>query len=271
MLENKKDYYNFASYQGRESMFDYTLNKHIYDLDEISDNMVILFSEGPGWNQVGDYESIKDVDRVKVFLRNGKSHLFRKNQVQHLRWRPEDSGVIPKPDVKFPVSVFTAAILIITFCILLRCKDSMHIVWLLALGMGIASAVAGALLGAMAEEVYYKLNALAGLIAPWVSAVWCFLIGVTFIAVIGSIYKKYNTKVSMPGYAIVFGAITGIIASCIVHGYMMIAYQETSFKYMLAGSSFAIIAGLILGWITSGLIKLYKNNTAIKASKIAPN
>lgn len=67
----------------------------------------------------------------------------------------------------------------------------------------------------------------------------------------------------MLGYATVIGAITGIVASSIVHGYLMIAYEEESFLYILECSCFGIIAGILLGWISSGLIRFYKNKPAI--------
>ena len=91
-----------------------------------------------------------------------------------------------------------------------------------------------------------------------------FVIGVCFVGVIGGIYKKYNGEVKMLGYSTVIGIITGIIASAITHGYLMIAYQEDNFAFMICASlSFGSIAGFVLGWISSGAIKLYNKKQEI--------
>lgn len=263
MLEKEDDYASFKRYEDHKEKFQYTLNKHISGHNGIPDNMVVFFISSSGWNQVGDYNSVKNQDRVKVFFGNGDSRTFRKKQVPYLRWKFEDSGVIPEPDVKILLLGLSSLLAIVFLGILIACRKPLKIFWILALPMAIASAVAGAWLGSIAENAYYKLGSAGALFAPWTGGVWGFVIGASFIAIIGKIYKKYNAKVSMLGYATVIGAITGIAASSIVHGYLMIAYEEESFSYMMTASCFGIIAGLFLGWITSGLIRFYKNNPAV--------
>ena len=263
MLEKEDDYYSFKRYEDSKENFPYTLNKNILGHNEIPENMVVLFSGASGWNQVGGIDLVKNHDRLRVFFGNGDVRTFRKNQIPHLRWNFEDSGVIPDPNVKIPFLVISALLAIVFLSILIACRKCLKIFWILALGMGIISAGAGAWLGGMAEEAYYKLGSAGSLIAPWIGGIWGFVIGVSFIVIIGKIYKKYNAKVSMLGYATVIGAITGIVTSSIVHGYLMISYEEESFSYILACSCFGIIAGVLLGWITSGLIRFYKSNPAI--------
>lgn len=262
MLEKEDDNYSFKRYEDNKENFQYTLNKNIFGYNEIPDNMVVLFSGVSGWNQVGGKELVQSHNRLRVFFGNGDVRTFRKNQIPFLRWNFEDSGVIPDPDVKIPMLGISAFLVIVFLSILIACRKCLKTFWILALGMGITSAGAGAWLGDMAEETYYKLGS-GGLIAPWIGGIWGFVIGISFIVIIGKIYKKYNAKVSMLGYATVIGAITGIVASSIVHAYLMIAYEEMSFSYILAGSCFGIIAGILLGWISSGLIRFYKNNSAV--------
>ncbi len=263
MLEKENDYYSFKRYESNKDNFWYMLNKHIYEYDEIPDDMVVLFSGAPGWNKVGDADSVEANDYIKVFFGNRDTRAYRKSQIPHLRWRLEDSGAIPGPYVKTPLLVISSLLAIVFLLIFITCRQSFKIFWKLALGVGVISAVVGAFFAVPAEGIYYKFNSVGTLVAPWISSIWCFLIGVSFIILIGRIYKKYYPNVSMVGYAIVIGAITGIIASSVVHGYLMMVYEVETFSYMLAGSSFGIIAGVLLGWITSGLIKLYKNHPAI--------
>ena len=57
--------------------------------------------------------------------------------------------------------------------------------------------------------------------------------------------------------------LTGAFCSTIVHAFLMIGYEETSFANMLVGSGFGVVAGTILGWISSGLIRFYENKPAV--------
>ena len=251
------------SYSDAEKSFPYTLNKNIIGQTEIPDNMVVLFEDEPGWNKIGGLESAKNKERLIVLLGNGNIKIFRKSQIPYLRWKYEDSGIIPEPDTKKPFAIFSLPLAIIFLCILIKNIKSLQIFWIFALGMGIISACIGAILGSAAEGFFYRLSQTGGdLAAPLFGGVWGFVIGVSFIAVIGSIYEKYKAKVSMVGYGIVIGIIIGIFASSIVHGYLMILYKEESFSYMLACSSFGIIAGFLLGWISSGVIRFYKKKVA---------
>jgi len=59
----------------------------------------------------------------------------------------------------------------------------------------------------------------------------------------------------MVGFATVAGAITGILASTAVHVFLIIGYNEFYWLYPAAGASFGIWAGIVLGWIGSGLVR----------------
>jgi len=258
-LENEGDYNCFKLFESSKDDFPYTLNKHIPGLKEIPDDVVVFFIGTPGWNQIGDYEAIKNQDRVKVLFGNGQPETFRTSQLPYLKWKPEDSGVIPEPDVQRPLMLMTVSLAIVFLCILIICRKSLNIFWTFALVMGIVSAGMGTWLGGSAEEAYYRVSSTSSYLTPWVGSLWGVVIGVCFVGVIGRIYKKYNANVSMLGYSTVIGIITGIAASAIVHGYMMIAYEEESFAFMVTATlSFGTIAGFLLGWISSGAIKLYR-------------
>ena len=253
----------------------FILNKHILEHKELPSNMVAAFfggnESGPetsGRNLVGDVELVKDYDRVAVLFGNGDIHTFRNKQVPYLRWRFEDSGVIPDPDVKIPLLTLSVLLIIIFLAILIPCRHCLKILWILTLGIGVVSAVAGFLLGGMAELIFYKLMDTTGdFLAPWIGSVWGFLVGVCFIALLGKIYKKFHANVNMISYAIVLGPIAGVVASSLIHGYLMIAYEETSFRYMLAGSFFGIVAGGVLGLISGAIIGVYEGKMSIQNEK----
>lgn len=261
---NYDKYYSFQRYDGNKDGFRYTLNKHVLGCHEIPDDMVILYVGESGWNQAGDIESVKNHDRLRVFLGDGYVRYFRKKQLPYLRWKPGDSGVIPEPDMRISLVMISALLVIVFLSLLVRYRACLRIFWILAGGIGATSAGAGAIFGSMAEDTYYQLGLTGDFVAPWLGSVWGFIVGASFIAVIGSIYAKYRANVSMLGYGTVMGAITGIVASSIIHAYLMIVYEEKSFLYLLAGSCFGVIAGLLLGWVSSGLIRFYKNHPRIQ-------
>ncbi len=188
----------------------------------------------------------------------GPIRIFRKNQIPYLRWMFEDRGDIPRPDGEIPLLFISILLAVIFFSILIFYREYLRIFWIFALGVGIISAAVGVFLGSIGESAFYNLDSGDGYMASWVGSIWGFVMGAAFVGIIGKIYKKYNSRVSMAGYATDIGAITGVVASSIIHGYLMIAYEEKSFVYMAAGSCFGIVVGILIGWISSGIIRFYK-------------
>lgn len=276
LLEEDDSYLDYE--QDDQGNFPYIINKHIVEHKEPPGNMVVAFfggdQSGPttyGKNQVGDMELIKDCPRAAVLLGNGDIHTFRNQQFPYLRWRFEDSGIIPEPDNKFQLLILSTPLVIIFLAVLRACRDRVRQFWILALVVGIVSAGICVFLGVLAELVFYKLMDTTGnFIAPWIGSFLGFGIGVCFIALLGTIYKKYHTNVNMVSYAMVLGPLTGIAASSIVHGYLMIAYGETSFGYMAAGSFFGILGGGLLGLFSSGLILYYQDKTSLQNQEPRP-
>ncbi len=270
LYEDANNTHSFMMYESGADYFPYTLNKHVYDQNELPDNMVILFTGNLGWNNTGELESVRNLNRIRVFLGSGDIRTFRRNQFPYLRWKFEDSGIIPKPEVKIPILVLSSLLAAVFLVVLAKHRDCLKTFWILALLIGVVSAVAGGYFGAVAEDVYYNLNYSGDFIAPWIGGIWGLIIGVTFIVIIGRIFKKYKADIKMAGYSVVIGAITGFIASVITHGYLMIIYNEPNFVYLLAGSGcFGIAAGLLLGWISSGFIWFYESKIKLLNNSIA--
>ncbi|MBN1844417.1 MAG: hypothetical protein JW810_01955, partial [Sedimentisphaerales bacterium] len=157
MLESGDKYHSYSRYTNHKEDFPYTLNRHVLGCKEVPYNMVVLFCGSPGWNQVGDYESVKNNDRVTVFLGNKDIRTYRKHQVPFLRWKVEDSGVIPAPGIAVWQVIFNVALAAAFMALMITGRRSLRIFWVFALGMGILSAAAGVFLGLLSEGAYYKL------------------------------------------------------------------------------------------------------------------
>ena len=69
--------------------------------------------------------------------------------------------------------------------------------------------------------------------------------------------SEKTEKVSIVGFATVTGATTGMVASSFSHAFLMTAYIESNPIFMLCGVPFGVLCGTGLGWISSGVIKLY--------------
>lgn len=271
----EEDYSSLQYDSDDKGNFPFILNKHIFLHIEPPENMVVAFFGGNEWgpetsgrNLVGDIDLAKKYNRVAVLFGNGDMRTFRSRQAPYLRWRFEDDGVIPESDVKLPFLMMSMVLTIVSLMILIACRDSLRMFWPISLVIGIISAGAGVFLGSMAELTFYKsMDMGTDYIVPWIGSIWGFVIGVCFWAILGKIYKKYHANVIISSYGIVLGPLTGIAASSIIHGYLMIAYEESYLGYMLAGSFFGIIAGGGLGLISSGLMSLYKNKLSIQNYK----
>jgi len=266
MLDCNDDY-SFKRYEDAKESFPYTLNSHVFECNSIPDNMVILFSGIKGWNKIGDANSVINGNKIVVFLGDGQFRTYRKNHISYLRWKYQDTGIIPNPAISILCFAISLLLAVGFASILIAYRKYLRIFWIFALSIGLPAAVTGVWLGSAAEDVYYKFNTGGIYIALYIGSICGFLVGVSFVLIIGKIYAKYNAKVSMLGYATVIGAVAGVIASSIVHTYLMVMYEERSFDYMMAGSCFGIMAGLMLGWISSGAIRFYKNNPAILTSE----
>jgi hypothetical protein len=267
--EGEERYGVFKKYKSDKDTFPFTLNKNVFECKgPIPGDMILVFEGQGGWNQVGGPEAAKDDRYIDVFLANKvRERGVKKRHLPYLRWKMEDSSNILRPDHIIPYVIISSILAAIFLRILLVNKAVLKIFCKFAVWFGLLAAIIGAALGALTGFVYIVVFDVhwseAPFVGPFIGGISGFVIGVCFVGIIGRIYKKYNANVSMAGYAIVIGAVTGAAASSIVHGYLMIAHDVSNFLFMLLGSGFGMIAGVILGWISSGFIRRYKNDPAI--------
>jgi len=109
------------------------------------------------------------------------------------------------------------------------------------------------LLGAMAEGALYAIGDDKGV--GWIiGGIAGFLVGISYVPVLAKYFENKKSEVSIVGYGTLSGIIAGAVCSTIVHTFLMICYEESNFANMVAGLGFGVMAGTLLGWISSGII-----------------
>jgi len=222
---------------------------------QLPDDMVLLFTSERGWNRSGGPELMPRKFRgqvVSVYLAGGAVELVRARDAATLRWTADDPPAGGKPA---SFSQYAAlGVVIAGFCgaVILHFRRHLRSLGFAALGVGVLSAAAGGCCGFAAQGMYsvkgdVRLGSTAG-------AAIGFLAGFCFVLVLGYGRDRMRPGVSMVGFATVAGAITGAAASTAVHVFLMIGYEDFHIMYPAAGAGFGIWAGVVLGWIGSGLI-----------------
>ena len=255
----------FGNYSDRKFEFPYALNKHAIGLGKkIPDDMVVLFTSRPGWNQVGGPELTKDVRYIEVLFGDQHTEQIRKRHIQYLKWKPGDSGIISSANVTMPFILLSTVLIVMLVFIIVKAQNRMSRYWIFALILGFSSAGFGAFFGGAAEGFFYALGDMKG-ISWWAGPFTGSIMAICYVLVLGRVFTKKKPGESIVGYATFSGAVTGIVSSVFIHAFLMIGYEESYPVYLIAGSSFGVWAGVILGWVSSGIIRFY--NKASVAQK----
>jgi|GEM_PF-1224537 len=266
---NEIDEWVFGRRGDEEKTCDYALNKDAAKLGaDAPDNMVLLFDSKPGWNQVGGIELLRKdgSGRINILFADNHKEIVREKNVPYLRWKLEDSGDIPKPDIAKPFTIAGVIVAIVFVWIFAHFRNYAKKYWIFALVLGIVSTGVGMLLGAMAEGALYAIGDEKGI--GWtIGGITGFLVGICYVLILGKFFDNKKPEVSSVGYGTLSGLVAGAVCSTIVHSFLMICYEETSFANMLAGLGFGVVAGTILGWISSGIvIKFYAQSQAYEVT-----
>ena len=265
-LDEDEEYDNFK-FGRREKQIAFGFNQLAAKLrTNVPDDMVLFFECESGWNVTGGPELAKgrwDDDLVWILFGDLSSKRFRLKDIKYLRWEIEDDGVIPQRDNRDAYLGFFGVVGVALIAMAIRCRGVLHQYWRHALGIGISASLMAAGCSLWAELLYRYNNDTA--YSGWIFALAVDLgIGFVYVLLFGTyIEDKNKSRNNMP-FAVASGAITGIICSCVIHGFLMIAYEETSLLNMGAGAIFGGLAGVILGRITSAVIKS-KNQIIEKA------
>ena len=255
-LDKDEEYDNFK-FGRREKEIGFGFNKSAAKLREnVPDDMVLFFECEAGWNISGGPELAKgrwNNSIVWILFGDQSTKRFRQKNVKYLRWNLEDDGVIPQKDKAAAYAVFLGAIGVVLIGLAMRWRRAFHKYWHYALGVGIGAALTGAGCGFWSEILYVYNNDTS--FTGWVFALPVgFGVGFVYVLLLGSFVESSGKGRNLMPFTVASGAITGVICSCIIHGFLMIAYEETSLLNMGAGTIFGASAGVILGRITNAVI-----------------
>jgi len=123
--------------------------------------------------------------------------------------------------------------------------------------LGVVSAGVGYVFGGTSEILYGMGKQADGAVGSISGIAFGFVVGICYVLFLGKFLEKKRTRIDMDGYCTLFGVAAGVICSVLVHGFLMISYEETSFLNMAIGTGFGACAGAALGWIGSGIIKFF--------------
>ncbi len=252
-LLNQEDEYKGIF--GDES-FEYSININAIPLgNTMPADMVLLFHSKPGLNQAGGEELVTEKmkrGRIYILFGDGKIKPVKRKDVPYLRWRLEDDGILPVRDNTMLFAVVISILSLAAIGLLVSQRRYLVKHWIFAVGLGIASAAAGGLLGQWAEDLYIKekasgMGGLAGIIAG-------FVVGICFVAWLSRIRNRTERQISIVGSGTLAGAVAGIICSSMVHLFLMIHHEESNPANLLVGMSFGVWAGLVLSWVSCGIL-----------------
>lgn len=236
------------------------LNENILNLKgDIPGDMIVAFQSKPGWNQTGGLELIETTtDRFAALLGDGNVKVFRIKDAPFLRWKLEDSGVIPDREPLLPLKYLTTAIFLLGFAIIGCFYKYLAKYFLLALLIAVFSAGIAGFLGEAAQFLYLIKDG-APQYGPLYGLLVGFLIALCYISILGRLVENARNKCQVFTRTMLSSVITGVICSSIVHAALMIAYDETTFTNMQIGAGFGVVAGVLLGIISAfSIIYFYR-------------
>ena len=243
----------------------YALNSQALSTDsEIPADMVLLFPSIAGVNQVGGAELIrkKGPEAICVLLADLTMKKCSVGKIKHLKWMPDDDGIIPMQDVYIKVVFISVVLLGFSAFVVNHCRKVIHDRLTVVFGVTVLAAIAGGLMGNITEtiiynstilfEIYDEMNVKVGLSIG--CGVGC-LAGLCFSSVtLFKIRSDVNLYESMLGYITLYGAITGIISAITVHILLIQYYEDYNFENLLLGTIFGLVTGVFLSVVTQGLV-----------------
>lgn len=239
----------------------FAINMHLpANTQDIPLDMVLLYQSQNGWNQAGGLELLpgEEYRSVAILFVDGHEEIFGYNDVKHLKWKLQDSGIIPQPNKPLLYSITTAILAVLSLAVIIYHRKYINRFWKMAFFLAVISACTGAFFGFWSQALYLtKETQHIGIIAGIPTGI---IIAICYSLLVARAYANKKNETSITGYATLSGAITGILCSTIVHIFLMITYKETSTDPLLAGTPFGAWAGVTLGWITAGILSLYSED-----------
>jgi hypothetical protein len=241
--------------KAKQPQLHWSMNRHVIALDKnIPDDMVLLFESAPGWNQIGGIEQAKEMSRrdVQIIFGNGDTKRILMKNIDRLRWQVNQKANLYSPKPWF-IAISTILVTsVITIITVFRSHLKRH--WKLTIGITIVASIICFFLGAFSTNLYRSNN------RDYVNYIYLFaapglLSGICFVPVLGKLRTRPLDEVGFMTRSVFYGAVTGAICSTVVHVYIMIYCQDSNILKPLGGAGFGIIAGMILGGITAGIMQ----------------
>lgn len=232
---------------------------YLADYNDLPDDMVILFMSDKKKNLVGGKELVRPNmnDIISVKKKDHYTYSVKMDYIETLRWSPNEEPV--KPELNYGLFFITGIPAVIVFgFLLLRTGRFLWKYSIISLILTLASCGAGAFLGEVAEETYYTVFTFdfEFSLGPWIGGIVGAMAGMIYVLLMGKIQVLREYRGSMVGWCVMFGALTGAAAALITHITLLLAYR-TNIWAPLGGVGYGIWAGIVLGWITSGLLRFY--------------
>jgi hypothetical protein len=253
-----------SDYFRYESECEFAVNQHLSEAEgQVPADMVVLFDAPPGWNQSGGPElarGYKGSVYARVITGDWTFQTVHIADVPYLRWRPQDSGVIPMVNRTKPCALMASGIVCFATVALITLRKQIKAYPLFTLILGLLSIGAGVFWGGWSESMYALAeNKHLGEMAGGAAGL---LTGLCFAAVLGKRAERIGPQAGLVGFGGLIGTIFGLLCSCAVHGFLTIAYRETGFVNMAAGAAFGAWTGVILGWIAAAVMGRMRRRAA---------
>lgn len=249
--------------------FRFFLNRHVYESENLPNDMVVLFSAIDGWNKVGDMETLKDYDYTVVFFAGGKTGFFTQNQLQHLKWKKSDSGQFPFP--KFGLYYMISAGLFIGLAgtyLAMNYKILLQF-WFLALLAAIAGTGVGWFIGSRGAWALTPGTFDNELWPKWTGYLIGALVGLIYASELGRIHSKYKAEIPMFSISLGMGMFFSFMIGALTNIFIMIPYRNFNFLYLFDIGKYATFTGIFIGIICYAIISVRKvrplgDNPAVK-------
>lgn len=261
-----------SDYFWYDSECEFAINRHLAELEgPVPADMVVLYQAEPGWNRAGGPELVRGY-RGSVYSRvltgEGNFKTIHIADAPYLRWKPQDSGIIPAVDRTKPCAVLAGGVVFCAMVVLIFLRKQLMAYPLLTLGLAILSGGAGMFWGSGSEWLYSLIESKhLGQLAGGAAGL---LAGLCFVPVLGKWAEYTGLRAGLICFGVLTGTLFGLLCSCAVHGFLMIAYRVPDFVNMAAGCAFGAWTGGILGWIPAAVIKrrLQRQQGQVKTTEV---
>ena len=246
MMSDKK--YPYA-----EEEFNVVLNPHALKFgDNMPDDMVLGFICYSGsWGQVGVYdEKVHDVGPILRYKTRDEKYSSSYNTIRiadakYLKWTTDE----PEIPVQKVTGVYSIMVCLILLLFSVMVKNRKYIIQniIMMICISVLSIIIGGQFVQWAIDLYIGFNGKSLHDIYSVIPVLLFVFSCIFVLLMAD-YRARCQYEKCVGWVTLYGALVGIVCSCVLHCILMYVYDEYTIYPLLTGVPFGAWAGMILGW-----------------------